>query len=158
MNRDQAFERHVVAWVDDDAEYRALVREWLEPQYDVREFGNGEAFIASLEHIWPDAIILDLSLPDLDGFSICRKVRERGIGTPILFLTSSNNQDDFVRHLELDATGYLMKPIGRGQLLARLAELVDGERTAGAPRRKEAAGWVPAMTERHALRGMHKAN
>ena len=158
MRSDQSLERRVVAWVDDDADYRAVVREWLEPRYEVREFGDGGSFLAKLEDVAPDAILLDLSLPDLDGFSICRKVRERGLGAPILFLTSSNDQDDFLRHLELDATGYLMKPIGRGQLLARLAELVDGERAAASSRWKEAAGWVPGMTERHALRGTHKAH
>lgn len=130
MSSDLTLERHLVAWVDDDAEYRAVVRDWLQPQYDVREFGDGEGFLAALGDLSPDAIILDVSLPGLDGFSICRELRARGIGTPILFLTSSGEQDDFVRHLELGATGYLMKPIGRNQLLSRLAELVDGERVA----------------------------
>jgi two-component system, OmpR family, response regulator len=151
-------ERHVVAWVDDDSEYRALVREWLEPRYEVREFGAGDAFLASLETQRPDVILLDVGLPDMDGFSVCRRLRERGIDAPVLFLTSSNDQDDFLRHMDLDATGYLMKPIGRAQLLSRLAEVVDGERiTAG--RWKESAGWMPPATEKHALRGtgLHKA-
>lgn len=158
MTKDSAVERHLVAWVDDDREYRALVREWLEPRYAVREFADGGAFLASLETQRPDAILLDVGLPAMDGFTVCRRVRERGIDAPVLFLTSSNEQDDFLRHLDFDATGYLMKPIGRAQLLSRLAEVVDGERISRG-RWKESAGWLPAAPERRALRGtgLHKA-
>lgn len=159
MSNDRIREKHIIAWVDDNAEYRALVREWLEPRYEVQEYADGGAFLSGLETEIPDAILLDVGLPDMDGFSICRKVRERGVGAPILFLTSSNDQDDFLRHLELGATGYLTKPIGRGQLLSRLAEIVDGQRIS-APHWKEAAGWMAGATERHALRGtgVHKAH
>lgn len=159
MTNDRIQERRVVAWVDDNAEYRALVRTWLEPHYEVREYADGGTFLSALEEEVPDAIMLDVGLPDMDGFSICRRVRERGIGAPILFLTSSNEQEDFLRHLELGATGYLTKPIGRSQLLSRLAAIVDGQRIS-APNWKDAAGWVPGATERHALRGtgFHKSH
>lgn len=157
MNSDRTLERHVVAWVDDDADYRTIVRRWLEPQYDVREYGDGRSFLSSIENDSPDAILLDVNIPGMDGFSICRRARERGIAAPILFLTSSNDQDDFLRHFELDATGYLLKPIGRGQLLSRLAELIDGERASAWKHRKVAAGWVPGLSGRRALRGTHEA-
>ena len=157
MSSDRTLGRPVIAWVDDDADYRTVVRGWLEPHYDVREYGDGRSFLSSFEDGSPDAILLDVSLPDTDGFALCRKLRERGVGAPILFLTSSNDQDDFLKHMELDATGYLMKPIGRVQLLSRLAELIDGERVTASKQWKEAAGWVPGLSERHALRGTHKA-
>lgn len=157
MKTDLRDERHVVAWVDDDAAYRTLVRDWLEPRYDVREYGDGESFLADLEDLAPDAVILEVKLPDVDGFSLCRKLRERGVAAPVLFLTSSNDPDDFVRHMEVDAAGYLTKPIGRGQLLARLSELVDGERVAAKRPWKKALGCLLGGSQRHSMRGTHKA-
>lgn len=128
-------ERHVLAWLEDDADYRALVRPWLEPRYDVREYGDAEAFLADLDRANPDVILLDLDLPGTNGFEICRKVRERGVSTPILLLTASTEEEDFIAHAAVDAAGYLNKPIGRARLLERLAELVDGERLASPPAR-----------------------
>lgn len=152
MTNGTAQKRHVIAWVDDDREYRSLVREWLETHYDVRDFGDGKAFMRGLEELSPDAIILDVHLPDGDGFSLCRKLRERGVDAPILFLTSSHDQEDLLRQFELDATGYLMKPIGRHQLLSRLAEVIDGERLSPPEHSKAASGWVDGAGERHGRR------
>lgn len=152
MTNGHAQKKHVIAWVDDDRDYRSLVREWLESNYEVRDYGDGKTFLQGLEDLSPDAIILDLNLPDGDGFSLCRKLRERGIDAPIFFLTSSHDQEDILRQFELDATGYLMKPIGKHQLLSRLAEVIDGERLASSEHSKEASGWVDGASERHGRR------
>jgi DNA-binding NarL/FixJ family response regulator len=67
-------------------------------------------------------------------------------------LTSSHDQEDLLRQFELDATGYLMKPIGKHQLLSRLAEVVDGERLTSSEHWKNTTGWVPDLGERHGRR------
>jgi two-component system OmpR family response regulator len=67
-----------------------------------------------------DAIILDLMLPDLDGFSLCRRLRTRGIDTPILVLTGRHSLSDRVRGLDLGADDYMAKPFAFEELLARL--------------------------------------
>lgn len=152
MNRGKGSERHVVAWVDDDKEYRSLVRDWLESHYEVREFGTGTALRTALEALSPDVILLDVDLPDTDGFSLCQKLRERGVDAPILFLTSSHEPEDVLRQFELDATEYLMKPIGKHQLLSRLAEVIDGERMSPSEHWKEVPGWAPGLEERHGRR------
>jgi len=67
-----------------------------------------------------DAIILDVMLPDRDGFSVCRRLRTRGVDTPILLLTGRNGLADRVRGLDVGADDYLAKPFAFEELLARL--------------------------------------
>lgn len=143
MSDDRVMTRPVIAWVDDDSHYRTLVSEWLRPRYEVREYGDAESFLASLQDGLPDAVILDVGLPGMDGFTLCENARQRGLSTPVLFLTASREQEDFLRHMELDAAAYLTKPVGKNQLLACLSELVDGERAAAITPWKSAPGWLP---------------
>ena len=67
-----------------------------------------------------DAIVLDLMLPDLDGFSLCRRLRTRGIDTPIVLLTGRHSLSDRVRGLDVGADDYMAKPFAFEELLARL--------------------------------------
>ena len=140
-------ERPVVAWAEDDKEYRALVREWLEPRYRLREYEDSEALLADLERAAPDAVMADVDLPGMDGFTLCEAIRARGYSTPLLLLTSSADQEDQLRQVEVDAAAYLTKPVGRRQLLARLAEIIDGERVISGPpsgRHGGYAAWAEA--------------
>jgi len=70
-----------------------------------------------------DAIILDVMLPDRDGFSVCRRLRTRGVDTPILLLTGRNGLADRVRGLDVGADDYLAKPFAFEELLARVEAL-----------------------------------
>lgn len=67
-----------------------------------------------------DAIVLDVMLPDHDGFTVCRRLRTRGVDTPILLLTGRNGLADRVRGLDVGADDYLAKPFAFEELLARL--------------------------------------
>jgi two-component system OmpR family response regulator len=76
-----------------------------------------------------DAIILDLMLPDLDGFTVCRRLRTRGIDTPILLLTGRHSLSDRVRGLDVGADDYIAKPFAFEELIARLRAVTRRGRT-----------------------------
>lgn len=79
-----------------------------------------------------DAIILDIMLPELDGISVCRELRSRGVGSFVLMLTARDGVDDRVAGLDAGADDYLVKPFAMKELLARLRAL--SRRSPGAPR------------------------
>ncbi len=114
-----------VAIVDDDPAIRsALGRALRMENYDVDLFEDGASALRSVQLRAPDAIILDLQLPDLDGLEICRRIRRGGDATPILMLTARNAIDDRVEGLDAGADDYLVKPFDLAELLARLRALL----------------------------------
>ncbi len=98
--------------VDDDQKTRLLLKTYLEKnQYEVILAHNGESFLAEL-HAHEDQlslVILDVMLPDTDGFALCRIVRQRS-NLPIIMLTASSDETDRVVGLELGADDYIAKP------------------------------------------------
>ena len=74
--------------------------------------------------------MLDVRLPGPDGFKLCRRIRQdaRLRGVPILFLTSCEDDETYIEHLDVGGTGLLTKPIDKRRLLAAVGDLVDGER------------------------------
>jgi two-component system response regulator MprA len=123
-----------VAIVDDDPAIRsALGRALRMENYEVELFEDGTSALRAIQLRAPDAIVLDLQLPDLDGLEICRRIRRAGDATPILMLTARNAINDRVEGLDAGADDYLVKPFDLAELLARLRALlrrrtfVDGE-------------------------------
>ena len=80
---------------------------------------GGEA-LEELAQAPPDALVLDLGLPDLDGLTVCRRIRAAGDDTPVLMLTARDAVDDRVQGLDAGADDYLVKPFALAELLARL--------------------------------------
>ena len=72
----------------------------------------------------PDLIVLDVMLPDLDGFEVCRRLRNDGVRTPVLFLTARDATDDKVRGLTLGGDDYLVKPFSLDELVARIGAVL----------------------------------
>ena len=123
-----------VAIVDDDQAIRqALGRALRMENYDVELFEDGMSALRAIQLRVPDAIVLDLQLPDVDGLEICRRIRQAGDATPILMLTARNAINDRVEGLDAGADDYLVKPFDLAELLARLRALLrrrtfqDGE-------------------------------
>ena len=115
-----------ILMVDDDPDYSAILRAWLGPFYDVHAFPNGAEFLGALSKFVPELVILDLYLPDADGFELCRRLHavpglER---TPVLFLTGSDLRDDYRKSMVAGGDTYLMKPVSRSQLLAAISGLL----------------------------------
>ena len=114
-----------VAIVDDDSAIRsALGRALRMENYDVELFEDGTSALKSIQLRAPDAIVLDLQLPDIDGLEICRRIRRSGDTTPILMLTARNAVNDRVEGLDVGADDYLVKPFDLAELLARLRALL----------------------------------
>lgn len=111
--------------VEDDAELLDGLKDNLEAEgYDVLTAGDGEQGVVEAIRSRPDAIILDIVLPKLSGFDVCRKLRDRRVHAPILMLTARSQEADKIRGLELGADDYLTKPFGLKELLARLRAMI----------------------------------
>jgi len=126
--------------VEDEPDVRAGLRQILETEgFAVLEASDGEAGLAVLESAQPDLLILDLMVPVLDGFQVCREVRSRGRLLPILILTARSSEVDKVLGFELGADDYVTKPFGVRELVARVRALLRR----GGPR--------PGPNDRHVL-------
>lgn len=115
--------------VEDEPVIAEAIREGLEEeQFQVDVAGDGARGIA-LAHEGPyAAIVLDLMLPKVDGWQVCRRLREDGIDTPILMLTARGAPDERVQGLEIGADDYLPKPFHFPELLARIRALLRRDR------------------------------
>jgi DNA-binding response OmpR family regulator len=110
--------------VEDDVEIGGALRRSLALEgYDVELAGDGVAALEEADVFEPDAVVLDLGLPHLDGVEVCRRLRERG-DVPILMLTARDAVDSRVAGLDSGADDYLVKPFERTELLARVRALL----------------------------------
>jgi two-component system, OmpR family, response regulator MprA len=111
--------------VDDDAPIRRMLERTLAAEgYDVVAAPDGGAALVALERSVPDAVVLDVLMPGLDGYAVCRRIRAKGLGTPILLLTARDAVTDRVEGLDAGADDYLVKPFATEELLARLRALL----------------------------------
>ena len=110
--------------VDDDPPLqRMLTRTLTAEGFAVTVAADGGAALADVERLAPDVIVLDVGLPGLDGLSVCRRLRGKGLVTPILMLTARDAVADRVAGLEAGADDYLVKPFAVSELIARLRAL-----------------------------------
>jgi two-component system KDP operon response regulator KdpE len=106
--------------IDDELQIRRLLRVCLEANnYKVLEAPNGQEGIASAAQHRPDVVILDLGLPDMDGVTVLKRLREWS-RVPIVVLSVRDREDDKIKALDHGADDYVTKPFGSGELLARL--------------------------------------
>ena len=98
--------------VDDDPDIRAMLAFALGDEFDVRFASGGEEAIAALAAEPPDAMVLDLMMPEVDGYDVLTARRERGLApdTRIVMLTCKTDESDLVRSWELGADSFLSKP------------------------------------------------
>jgi two-component system, OmpR family, response regulator MprA len=109
---------------DDDAVRAAVRRALLLGGYEVLLAESGEEGLLRAQNDVPDAIVLDLGLPDIDGVQVCRTLRQAGDRTPILMLTARAAVEDRVDGLEAGADDYLVKPYDVRELQARLKAIL----------------------------------
>lgn len=109
-----------VLLVEDDAPLREVIARGLEAAgIGVEAEGEGTAALRRFDREPFDAVVLDLMLPALDGFEVCRRIRERS-QTPILITTAKGDPDDVIAGLDLGADDYLTKPFRPAELAARI--------------------------------------
>jgi two-component system, OmpR family, response regulator len=110
--------------VEDEPKMAALLRRGLiEDGYAADVAGTGEEALRMARAVPYDAIVLDVMLPGLDGFDVCRQLRSSGVWSPILMLTARDGVNDRVIGLDTGADDYLTKPFSFAELLARLRAL-----------------------------------
>lgn len=110
--------------VDDEPNIIELAKLYLEREgYQVEGVSSGQDALSGLSRINPDLIILDLMLPDIDGFEVCRQIRTKS-DVPILMLTARKEDIDKIVGLELGADDYFTKPFNPRELVARVRAIL----------------------------------
>ncbi|MBP3468457.1 MAG: response regulator transcription factor [Lachnospiraceae bacterium] len=126
--------------VDDDANIAELISLYLTKEcFETQIVGDGEAALAALDSFEPNIILLDLMLPGIDGYQVCREVRAKST-IPIIMLSAKGEVFDKVLGLELGADDYMEKPFDSKELVARVKAVLRRYKPAAAPA-------IPAVTD-----------
>jgi len=132
-------EKQTIFLVEDDVELADLISERLRSEgYEVFHEENGRVACARIPSVEPDLVILDIMLPGMDGFAVCREIRP-AFKKPILILTARDDDLDQILGLELGADDFVIKPVRPRVLLARIRALL---RRAMAPPQQEPPGRI----------------
>lgn len=127
--------RSTILIVDDDEKIVSMLRRGLAFEgYEVQTASNGAEGLSKLMDKEPDIVVLDVMMPQIDGFEVCRRLREAGSKVPVLMLTAKDEVQSRVTGLDTGADDYLVKPFALEELLARVRALL---------RRKADVGSVP---------------
>jgi DNA-binding response OmpR family regulator len=148
--------RKVLIVEDDAALLRGLKDNFQAQGYQVRTANDGQKGLEAFLRDPPDLVLLDLMLPKVNGYEICRRARAQRLNTPILVLSAKCREDDIVHGLELGADDYVIKPFGIRELLARAKHL--SRRRAGACLDAQPPGapaFLPAGPGATAIAGTH---
>jgi two-component system OmpR family response regulator len=133
MMEAMAGERLLLA--DDDDNLRSMLEAALRHHgYEVTAVAGGREALAEAAASHPDLLVLDVMMPDLDGFEVCRRLRSEGRRVPVVFLTARDATEDKVRGLTLGGDDYVVKPFSLEELVARTDAVLrrSGARQAGA--------------------------
>jgi DNA-binding response OmpR family regulator len=134
--------------VEDESKMAELIRRVLMAERHVVDVApDGVSGVALAERGPHDVIVLDRGLPDVDGITVLRLLRSKGVHTPVLLLTALGSVEDRVAGLDAGADDYLPKPFAFAELIARIRAL--GRRPAGAPEGRLAAGDLGLDELRH---------
>jgi two-component system OmpR family response regulator len=111
--------------VDDESYITDLVGTALRYEgFHVEEAGGGRAAMSAAAAFRPDLVVLDVMLPDIDGFEVTRRLRSEGFRSPVLFLTAKDATDDKVVGLTIGGDDYLTKPFALDELIARVRAIL----------------------------------
>jgi two-component system, OmpR family, response regulator len=120
MNRTKTKGKPRVLVVDDEESIVDAVATSMRYEgFEVEQATTGRAALAAAQDAPPDLIVLDVMLPDLDGFEITRRLRSDGVRTPVLFLTAKDSLDDKVTGLTVGGDDYVTKPFALAEIIAR---------------------------------------
>jgi len=113
-------EKKTVLIVEDEKSIVDILQYNLKKEYNILTADDGEAGLDMALKENPDILLLDLMLPKLDGFEVCRILREKGNKAPVIILTAREGEDDKVKGLELGADDYITKPFSIREVMARV--------------------------------------
>ena len=131
--RNDEAEKHsspLVLIVEDNADVRAYIRSYLEPQYRMLEAVDGADGVEQAKQAIPDLNICDVMMPKMDGYEVCKQLKldEKTSHVPIILLTAKAGQENKIEGLETGADDYLTKPFDAQELLARMKNLIEVKR------------------------------
>ncbi len=116
---------HRILVVDDEKSISDLISTSLRfVGFDVRTAATGSEALTIAEEFKPQAVVLDVMLPDIDGFEVCRQLRSEGLNIGVLFLTAKDGMEDKVAGLTIGGDDYMTKPFSLEELVARLRALL----------------------------------
>jgi two-component system alkaline phosphatase synthesis response regulator PhoP len=125
--------RRTVLIAEDEAEIADVVRQYLEKDgYRVVVSRDGVGAVEAYTRLRPDLVLLDLMLPGLDGYEVCRRIRAQG-STPVIMLTARDEEMDKIVGLELGADDYITKPFSPREVVARVRAVLRRTQGGGAP-------------------------
>ncbi len=128
---------HRVLVIDDDDDIRGLVAELLQRSgLEVDQASDGRAGLRAFHQSSPDLVLLDVSMPELDGWQTLERIRDLS-DVPVMMLTARGAELERVRGLQAGADDYMVKPFGRQELVARVQALLRRARTSGGEGRQE---------------------
>ena len=114
-----------VLLVEDEVRIREVVADYFKKDgWEVYETDNGSSAIDWFDAIYPDLVILDIMMPQMDGFAVTKQVRMSS-GVPIILLTAKSSDDDKIHGFELGADDYVTKPFSITELQARIQRLIQ---------------------------------
>ena len=123
--KNQSNNGHRILVVDDESSISDLISTSLRfVGFDVRTAASGSEALTVAEEFKPHALILDVMLPDLDGFEVCRQIRNEGLNVGVLFLTAKDGMEDKVAGLTIGGDDYMTKPFSLEELVARVRALL----------------------------------
>ncbi|MBE9100322.1 response regulator transcription factor [Vacuolonema iberomarrocanum] len=138
--------------IEDDASVCEAVRLYIEREgWQCLIASDGMTGKHQIQRIRPDLTVLDIMLPDMDGFNVCQQVRASGYFAPILMLTARAEEDDRLQGLEIGADDYLAKPFSAKELIARIKALLRRAYSQQYRDVKRTHGFVVDVDQRSAL-------
>ena len=112
-----------ILFADDDLKYSLVLKRFLENEgYDVTYTGNGAMAIKEFGTLKPDLVLLDINMPELNGFEVAEKIREQDNHTLIFFLSDRSDKNDRLKGFSLKGNDYISKPFYPEELIARIKE------------------------------------
>ena len=122
--------RKRVLVVDDDPRLRRLLARTLSPDYEVMTAADGEEGLAMARHHGPDIVLLDIMMPGMDGYRVCRELQRDPFTShiPVMMQTGLSERGEIVYGLDMGADAYLTKPFDVSELRARVKSLIERSR------------------------------
>ena len=119
-----------ILFADDDLRYAMILKRFLEAEgYEVFYAGNGRIALEQYPEVKPDLVLLDINMPEVNGYEVARQIRERDRHVLIFFLTDRSDKKDRLEGFKVRANDYLSKPFYPEELIARIQERFDVEDT-----------------------------
>lgn len=116
-----------ILFADDDLKYALILKRFLEAEgYEVHYAGNGRIALEQYPELKPDLILLDINMPEVNGYEVARRIRETDKQTLIFFLTDRTDKTDRLEGFRVRANDYLSKPFYPEELIARIRERFEG--------------------------------